>query len=73
MRTLLFVFATLLLPVAGCWQGEDLGDAPFTCTKNEPQCPDGYYCGQISTPPKAGPLPECTKGPPNKCVCTYIQ
>ena len=42
------LFAALLglslVPAAGCYDPGDLGDAPFKCTNDFPECPDGYTC-----------------------------
>ena len=65
MRVLAFLFVALTLPLAGCWPSEDLGDEPFRCTADRPECPDNYICGtEIG---QVGKLKNC----PSKtnCVC----
>lgn len=42
MRT--SIVSALLLGLAGCYQPGDLGDIPFDCTAEQPECPDGYTC-----------------------------
>lgn len=44
MRSLHAIAPIALAALAGCYDPGDLGDAPFKCYDQSPECPDGYVC-----------------------------
>lgn len=57
-----FAFALLALALgAGCYSPPDLGEDPFLCSKDQPQCPDNYVCDLTN---QTGKCPVT-----GKCVC----
>lgn len=59
-----FAFALLALVLgagAGCYSPPDLGEDPFLCSKDQPQCPDNYVCDLTN---QTGKCPVT-----GKCVC----
>ena len=67
-----FFFSLLLslgcFATAGCYASGDLGEEPFYCSKDNPECPDGYDCDlslkskNSSSPGKAVCVRSCANG-----------
>lgn len=57
MRTLALLTTATALLLGGCYN-PDLGETPFRCAADDPQCPGGYICHQgicvTSIPPDQG-------------------
>ncbi len=58
MRSSLYIALALATP--GCYDTGDLGEAPYKCSKSQPECPDGYVCQTAPMPMKTAN--RCVKG-----------
>ena len=62
---LLSAFAAIfIVGGASCYSTGDLGPEPFLCSKDMPQCPDGYDCDLTNK------STHCVSS--GKCVCIKI-
>ena len=67
MRALVFAFLALTLPLASCYNPGPLGEEPFRCTYDRPECPEFYICATELG--MVGKLKNCPSKTNCVCVC----
>lgn len=70
MRALLLSLTLLAgSALAGCYSTGDLGPQPFRCSKDHPECPEGYACVAPATTSPGKPSACNSSGRDATCLC----